>query len=78
MTTAPYLRTNNSQIAPEIQPSVYKATASNNNKANSKSILEQHKAGLQRQLQRFDSLGLLDWGITPSKVRGLRDNFQRK
>lgn len=74
MTTAPYLRTNNSNILPEIQPAIY--NKSNTDKTVTKTVIDLHKSGLKCQIQRLDSLGLLDWGAAPSKIRGLMGKFQ--
>lgn len=79
VTTSPYLRTPDSKISPAIEPSLYKDGLVPDEvcKTESKKILINHQALLNAQMKRFDTLGLLDWGAAPSKVRGLLGNFQR-
>lgn len=78
LTTAPYLRTTNSKINPAIQPALYKEGLTTDPKLHSKNILEVHQGTIRSQLKKFDSVGLLDWGTAPSKVKGLMGRFQFK
>lgn len=76
LTTAPYLRTADNKIAPAIQPALYKKGLCP--ESQSKNVLEKQQAGIKGQLEKFDSLGLLDWGASAGKVRGLLGRFQFK
>jgi hypothetical protein len=76
VTAAPYLRNENSKIAPVIQPALYKEDLSFDKNHDFVSIFSGQKQGLKSQIARFESLGLLEWGARPSKIRGLMGNFQ--
>lgn len=74
LTAAPYLRTINSQIAISIQPDLAKETKI----AELKNILKDQKPHIIAQLQKYESQGLLDWGVADSKIKGLMGRFQQR
>ncbi|ETN57725.1 Juvenile hormone-inducible protein [Anopheles darlingi] len=75
LTVSPFLRTKDAQNTPPMQPTLH----SPNQKLpgnDVKQILRAHAPSIAAQLRAFQMVGLLDWGATESKIKGLMSRFQ--
>lgn len=76
LTAAPYLRTSDKKIVPAVIPSLHNDQIVGDLKSEGIALLRENKEFLLNQIERFESLGLLEWGLAESKVRGLLSRFQ--
>lgn len=76
LTAAPYLRTSDKKIVPALIPSLHNDEIAGDLKSVGITFLTENKTFLLNQLERFESLGLLEWGAGESKVKGLLNRFQ--
>ncbi|XP_052867333.1 uncharacterized protein LOC128273417 [Anopheles cruzii] len=73
LAVSPFLRTKDAQNTPPMQPTLHNP----NQHADVKQILRAHGPNIVAQLRAFEVIGLLDWGATESKIKGLMSRFQR-
>ncbi|XP_055643723.1 uncharacterized protein LOC129779952 isoform X2 [Toxorhynchites rutilus septentrionalis] len=72
LTTAPYLRTRDAQNIPPMVPALHIETQG----SELLSVLKAHSNHIIRQLQDYELRGLLEWGTSESKIKGLVERFQ--
>lgn len=77
LTAAPYLRSSDKKIVPAVIPSLHNDKTTGDLKSAGIGLLKENKVFLQNQLDRFEALGLLEWGAAENKVKGLLGRFQQ-
>lgn len=77
LTAAPYLRSTDKKIVPALIPSLHNDGVNKEFKSVGVTLLKENKGFLLAQLQRFNYLGLFEWGIVENKVRGIMGRFQK-
>lgn len=77
LTAAPYLRTSDRKIVPAVIPSLHNDKIAGDLKSSGIGLLKENKQFLMNQIERFESLGLLEWGAAENKVKGLLSRFQQ-
>lgn len=77
LTAAPYLRSTDKKIVPAIIPTLHNDGVNKEFKSVGISMLKENREFLLSQLQRFNYLGLFEWGTVENKVRGIMGRFQK-